>query len=66
MDMVFPPYLEREPSAIIEAAAATPVGEAMRLRVAGQNDFGDPIEFVAQVTIAKDGTGRSGPDPARQ
>ncbi len=57
MDMVFPPYLEREPSAIIEAAAATPVGEAMRLRVAGQNDFGDPIEFVAQVTIAKDGTG---------
>ncbi len=57
MDMVSPPYQDREPAAIVEAAANTPVGEDMRIRVAGMNDIGDPIEFVAIVPILADGSG---------
>jgi TRAP-type uncharacterized transport system fused permease subunit len=51
MDMVAPPFVEREPSAIVEAAAATPPGEALRLRVDGLDQFGDPISFVALLEL---------------
>ncbi|MCL5777243.1 TRAP transporter permease [Limibaculum sp. FT325] len=57
MDMVSAPYIEREPAAIVEAAANTPSGEKLRLRVAGVNDLGDPIEFVALVPIGNEATG---------
>src|SRR6056297_1594187 len=40
MDMVYPPYNEVDPTEIADAAAATPVGEDLRLRVAGLNDLG--------------------------
>ncbi len=57
MDMIYPPYTEEQPSALIEAAAATPDGEQLRLRVAGVNDLGDPIEFVAILPIGEGATG---------
>jgi TRAP transporter 4TM/12TM fusion protein len=57
MDMVYPPFEEREPAAIYEAAAATPVGTQMRIRVKGVDDIGDPITFDALVSIDADGTG---------
>ncbi len=57
MDMIYPPYTEEQPSALIEAAAATPDGEQLRLRVAGVNDLGDPIEFVAILPIGEGVTG---------
>jgi len=57
MDMVFPPYSEENPTEIAAAALATPVGEDLRLRVAGLNDLGDPIEFVAILTIDDGATG---------
>jgi len=57
MDMISPPYSEREPTAIMEAAANTPVGEDLRVRVAGLNDVGDPIQFVALVKIGDQATG---------
>ncbi len=57
MDMVFPPYAEESPIAIADAAMATPPGEDLRLRVAGLNDLGDPIEFVAILPIADGATG---------
>jgi TRAP transporter 4TM/12TM fusion protein len=57
MDMVSPPYLDRDPVEIVDAAALTPVGEDLRLRVSGQDSFGDPIEFVALLPIVSDGTG---------
>jgi TRAP transporter 4TM/12TM fusion protein len=57
MDMVSPPYIEREPTALVEAAANTPAGDKLRLRVAGVNDLGDPIEFVALVPIGDEPTG---------
>ncbi len=57
MDMVSPPYLEQPPVEIVEAAALTPLGDELRLRVAGLDSFGDPIEFVALLPITTDGTG---------
>jgi TRAP transporter 4TM/12TM fusion protein len=57
MDMVAPPYQEAAPVEIVDAAAATPLGEELRLRVAGVDSFGDPIEFVALLPIVTDGTG---------
>ncbi len=57
MDMVSAPYVEEPPVAIAKAAAATPVGDELRLRVAGVNDLGDPIEFVALMPIGDGATG---------
>ncbi|MEM9010388.1 MAG: TRAP transporter permease [Pseudomonadota bacterium] len=57
MDMVAPPYEEVAPAAIVEAAAATPVGEDLRIRVAGIDDIGDPIEFVALIEVGDGATG---------
>ena len=57
MDMVFPPYLEEAPAEIVQAAADTPVGENLRLRVSGVGDLGDPIEFVALLPIGEGTTG---------
>jgi len=57
MDMVSNPYQEVAPSEIVQAAANTPVGEDLRIRVAGMNEIGDPIEFVALLPITEDGTG---------
>jgi len=57
MDMVSAPYLEEEPAAITQAAADTEVGQTLRVRVAGVNDLGDPIEFVALVPITEGTTG---------
>ena len=57
MDMVSPPYSEEAPVNIAAAALATPVGQDLRLRVAGMNDLGDPIEFVAVLAIGEGATG---------
>ena len=57
MDMVYPPYAEQAPTEIAAAAEDTPAGQELRIRVAGVNDLGDPIDFVALVTI---GAGEDG------
>jgi TRAP transporter 4TM/12TM fusion protein len=57
MDMIAPPFEEVAPVAIIEAAASTPPGEDLRIRVAGINDIGDPIEFVALLEMGEGATG---------
>jgi hypothetical protein len=57
MDMVAPPFDEVAPTEIQQAANDTPPGEDLRLRVAGMNDLGDPIEFVAILPIAEGATG---------
>ena len=57
MDMVSPPYSEEAPSEIAQAAADTAAGEELRLRVAGVNDLGDPIEFVAILPIGEGASG---------
>jgi hypothetical protein len=57
MDMIFPPYAEEPPAALVEAAGSTPGGQTLRMRVAGVNELGDPIEFVALVPIGEGATG---------
>jgi hypothetical protein len=57
MDMVFPPYQEEAPAELEGAAGETPVGSDLRVRVAGINDLGDPIEFVALVRMPEGETG---------
>ncbi|MCX8228159.1 MAG: TRAP transporter fused permease subunit, partial [Sulfitobacter sp.] len=57
MDMVFPPYLEEAPAEIVQAAADTPIGQDLRIRVSGVGDLGDPIEFVALLPISTGTTG---------
>jgi TRAP transporter 4TM/12TM fusion protein len=51
MDMVFPPYEERQPTELVHAAEVTPQGQALRIRVNGLNEFGDPISFVALLAL---------------
>ena len=57
MDMISPPFADEPPTEIAAAADATPTGEQLRLRVAGVNDLGDPIQFVAILPIAEGATG---------
>jgi hypothetical protein len=57
MDKIFPHYLEVDPTQIVEAAGNTALGDKLRIRVAGLNDVGDPIEFVALVPILEGETG---------
>jgi TRAP transporter 4TM/12TM fusion protein len=57
MDMVSAPYDEVAPTEIQQAANDTAAGEDLRLRVAGMNDLGDPIEFVAILPIGEGATG---------
>lgn len=57
MDMVSPPYNEVAPTEITQAASDTMPGNDLRLRVAGVNDLGDPIEFVAILPIGEGATG---------
>ncbi|QCO57566.1 TRAP transporter fused permease subunit (plasmid) [Pseudorhodobacter turbinis] len=64
MDMVYPPYSEEAPAALVQAADATPVGQDLRLRVAGMNELGDPIEFVAILPITSGTTGEEKLDAA--
>jgi hypothetical protein len=57
MDMMFPPFEEHAPAEIIEAAANTPAGEPLRLRVAGLDDVGDPIQFVVELPLGEGASG---------
>jgi TRAP transporter 4TM/12TM fusion protein len=57
MDMIYPPYIEREPAELADAAMNTPPGEDLRLRVAGVDQYGAPLEFVAVLPIGPEPTG---------
>ncbi len=51
MDMVSPPFVEKAPTAITEAAGNVPQGGDLRLQVAGINDLGDPLTFTALLSL---------------
>ncbi|MDY8110615.1 TRAP transporter permease [Fulvimarina sp. 2208YS6-2-32] len=57
MDMISPPYVEREPALLVETAAEVPAGEQLRIRVDGVDSLGDPLSFVALVPIGEGATG---------
>jgi hypothetical protein len=57
MDMISPPYIERAPSEVVEAAGNTPPGQPLRMRVRGVDRLGDPVEFVVQLELPEGATG---------
>jgi TRAP transporter 4TM/12TM fusion protein len=57
MDMIVPPYDDRPPSEVVSAFEATPPGTELRLRVAGIDQFGSPVEFIAPITMPEGATG---------
>ncbi len=57
MDRIVPPFDDVAPSEIAAAAEATEPGTELRLRVAGLDQFGSPIEFVAPIQMPEGATG---------
>jgi TRAP transporter 4TM/12TM fusion protein len=57
MDMVYPPYVERAPTEIDQAAENTPQGEPLRLRIKGLDDVGDEKEWVVLLPLGEGATG---------
>lgn len=60
MDYLYPPYEDLPPAQFEQALAEAPEKSPLRLRVAGLNDVGDPIEFSAllEVPEGEDGAAR--------
>jgi len=57
MDMIVPPFQDVAPAEIVQAAEATAPGSELRLRIAGLDQFGSPVEFVAPITMPEGATG---------
>lgn len=57
MDMVVPPFENLAPAQIEEAAMRVEPGERIRLNVSGMDAVGDPITFVAPLTVGEGETG---------
>ncbi len=57
MDMISAPYEKVAPAEIVQALTNTEPGEDLRLTVAGVDDIGDPIEFVALLPVGDQATG---------
>lgn len=60
MDYIYPPYNDLPPAQFEQALAEAPEGSPLRLRVAGLNEVGDPIEFSALLEVPEgdDGAAR--------
>ncbi len=57
MDMLYPPFEELPPQAVVEAAEKAPVDKPLRIRVRGVDEVGDPIEFVVLLPLPPGDTG---------
>src|SRR3546814_870549 len=57
MDLAVAPYRWQEPTTLVEALGAAEVGQELRVRIDGLNDFGDPISFTALVPVMEGATG---------
>ncbi|MEM8952017.1 MAG: TRAP transporter fused permease subunit, partial [Pseudomonadota bacterium] len=57
MDQIIPPFKDVEPAAITQAFEEAPPGSELRLRVAGLDQFGSPVEFVAPITMPEGASG---------
>ena len=64
MDMIVPPFKDVEPAAVVQAFEDTPPGAELRLRVAGLDQFGSPVEFVAPITMPEGASGQEKVDAA--
>jgi len=57
MDMISPPYESRSPGELMAVADALQPGDELRLRVAGEDDVGNPRTFVAILPLGEGDTG---------
>jgi TRAP transporter 4TM/12TM fusion protein len=57
MDLMAPPFIEENPSAITDIVGKAAPGSEIRLIIQGENDVGDPITFTAVMTVGKEATG---------
>ena len=57
MDMIVPPFKDLAPSEVTQAFEETPPGSDLRLRIAGLDQFGSPVEFVAPITMPEGASG---------
>jgi len=53
----FPPFEERPGSEFVQALENSEPGDGLRLRIAGLNDIGNPVEFVALLPVPAGETG---------
>ncbi len=60
MDIIYPPFIERSPTEVVQAAANTPEGQPLRLRIKGVDKFGQPTSYVVLLDLppGKDGDER--------
>ncbi|MGP9803922.1 TRAP transporter permease [Paracoccus sp. NSM] len=61
---VYPPFEERPGTEFVQALEDSVPGEGLRLRIAGLNDIGSPIEFVAILPVPEGETGQDRLDAA--
>ncbi len=54
---VFPPFEERSGAELVQALEDSEVGDGLRLRIAGLNDIGNPVEFTALLPVPEGATG---------
>ncbi|MGI9433768.1 MAG: DUF3394 domain-containing protein, partial [Geminicoccaceae bacterium] len=57
MDMISPPFSDVPPSEISAAVEATDPGKELRLRIAGLDQYGSPVEFVAPIVVPEGASG---------
>ena len=57
MDQIVPPFKDVPPAEIVQAFGDTPPGADLRLRIAGLDQFGSPIEFVAPIAMPEGASG---------
>jgi hypothetical protein len=57
MDLVVPPYSWQEPTTLVEALGDAEVGQELRVRIDGLDEFGEPISFSAIVPVMEGASG---------
>jgi TRAP-type uncharacterized transport system fused permease subunit len=57
MDIIHDPYRDIEPAALVETLEQVEEDSQLRLRVLGEDDVGDPREFVVLLAIPEGGSG---------
>ncbi|MGE5767898.1 MAG: TRAP transporter permease [Bacteroidota bacterium] len=57
MDLITPPYHWQQPTTLVRALGEAPVGQQLRVRIDGLNDFGDPVSFTALIPVQEGADG---------
>jgi len=57
MDLIVPPYHWQEPTTLVAALDEAEVGQELRVRIDGLNEFGEPISFSALVPVMEGASG---------